>query len=101
MTCDGSFVLLPWEAKAQATFNAQPVATAIAAAARPFKWERDLTSQKSTTGSRRAVSNRAVVANFFMMSANEVRSATAATRRADCNGDGPPPFACSALILSR
>ena len=68
LTCDGSLVLLPWEAKAQATFNAQPVATAIAAAARPFKWERDLTSQKSTTGSRRAVSNRAVAANLFMMS---------------------------------
>jgi len=70
LTCDGSLGLLPWEAKAQATFNAQPVATAIAAAARPFKWERDLTSQKSRTGSRRAVSNRAVVANFFMMSLN-------------------------------
>src|SRR6185295_7986190 len=37
LTCDGSLVLPPWEAKAQATFNAQPVATAIAAAARPFK----------------------------------------------------------------
>jgi hypothetical protein len=71
LTCDGSLVLLPWEAKAQATFNAQPVATAIAAAARPFKRERDLTSQKSTTGSRRAVSSRAVVAKFFMMSPNE------------------------------
>ena len=46
LTCDGSLAVLPWEAKAQATFNAQPVATAIAAAARPFKRERDLSSQK-------------------------------------------------------
>ena len=68
LSCDGSLEVLPWEVKAQATFNAQPVATAIAAAARPFKRERDLSSQKSTTGSRRAVSNRAVVANFCMMS---------------------------------
>jgi hypothetical protein len=68
LTCDGSLAGLPWEVKAQATFNAQPVATAIAAAARPFKRERDLSSQKITTGSRRAVSNRAVVANFCMMS---------------------------------
>ena len=68
LTCDGSLAVLPWEAKAQATFNAQPVATAIAAAARPFKRERDLSSQKSTTGSRRAVSNRAVVANFCVIS---------------------------------
>ena len=66
LACDGS--LLPWEVKAQATFNAQPVATAIAAAARPCKRERDLSSQKMTTGSRRATSNRAVVANFCMMS---------------------------------
>src|SRR4030095_15930791 len=50
--------------KAQATVNAKPVATAIAAAARPFKRERDLNSQKRTTGSRSALSNRAVVANF-------------------------------------
>jgi len=80
LTCDGSLVLLPWEAKAQATFNAQPVATAIAAAARPFKWERDLTSQKSTTGSRRAVSNRAVVANFFMMNPNHWAALRASRR---------------------
>src|SRR5688572_25629948 len=68
LTCDGS--LPPWQVKAQATFSAQPVATAIAAAPRPFKRERDLSSQKSTTGSRRAVSNRAVVANFCMMRLN-------------------------------
>src|SRR5262245_54748468 len=71
LPCDGSLVVLPWEAKAQATFNAQPVATAIAAAARPFTRECDLSSQKSTIGSRRAVSNRAVVANFSMMSPND------------------------------
>ena len=68
--CDGSSAVLPWEAKAQATFNAQPVATAIAAAARPFKRERDLRSQKSTTGIARAVGNRAVAANFSIMSPN-------------------------------
>jgi hypothetical protein len=62
--------VLPWEAKAQATFNAQPVATAIAAAARPFKGDRDLSSQNSTTGSKRAVSNKAVIANVAMMSPN-------------------------------
>ena len=29
LTCDGTLVVPPWEAKAQATFKAQPVATAI------------------------------------------------------------------------
>ena len=66
LTCDGSLAVLPWEAKAQATFNAQPVATAIAAAAKPFMRERDLSSQKSATGSRRAVSNRAVVTMWLL-----------------------------------
>jgi hypothetical protein len=70
LTCDGSLVVLPWEVKAQATFNAQPVATAIAAAARPFKRERDLSSQKSTTGSKRAVINKAVLTNISMMNPN-------------------------------
>ena len=68
LICDGSFVAAPWEASAQAAFNAQPVATAMTAATRPFKWDRDLSSQKSTTGSTRAVSKRAVVANCLMMS---------------------------------
>ena len=45
LTCDETLVVPPWEAKAQATFKAQPVATAIAAAARPFKRERDLSSK--------------------------------------------------------
>ena len=63
-------VVPPWEEKAQATFKAQPVATAIAAAARPFKRESDLRSQKSTTGSRRAVSNRAVAAKPAMIGPN-------------------------------
>jgi hypothetical protein len=80
--------VLPWEVKAQATFNAQPVATAIAAAARPFKRERDLSSQKSTTGSKRAVSNRAVVANFSMMSPNV--SATTVERPPDCHKRNAP-----------
>ena len=61
LACDGSLVVPPWEVKAQAMFNTQPVATAIAAAARPCKRERDLSSQKSAIGSRRPVSNRAVV----------------------------------------
>ena len=81
LTCDGSLVVLPWEAKAQATFDAQPVATAIAAAARPFKRERDLSNQKSTTGSARAASNRAVAANFPMMSPNDNYKSSATTSR--------------------
>jgi hypothetical protein len=64
VACDGPLAALPWEAKAQATFNAQPVATAIAAANRTFKRERDLSSQKRTTGNARAVSKRAVAMNF-------------------------------------
>jgi hypothetical protein len=71
-TCEGSLAVLPREANAQATFNAQPLATAIAPTTKPFKWERDLTSQKSTTGSRRAASNRAVVANFLMTNPNKL-----------------------------
>ena len=75
LACDGSLAVFPWETKANATFNAQPVATAITAAAGPFRRERDLSIQKSTTGSRRAVSNRAVAAKFFMVIAQCYRQA--------------------------
>jgi hypothetical protein len=62
--CDGPLVVLPWEANAHATFNAQPAATAIADATQAFKRECDLRSQKRTTGSARAVSKRAVAMDF-------------------------------------
>jgi hypothetical protein len=67
LACDEMLVVLSREAKAQATFKAQPMATAMAAAIRPFKSERDLISQKSMTGSRRAVSNKAVIENLFII----------------------------------
>ena len=64
LACDGSLVVLPREASAQATFNAQPAATAIADAIQAFKRECDLSSQKRITGSPRAVSKRAVAMDF-------------------------------------
>jgi hypothetical protein len=66
LTCDEMLVVLSREAEAQATFKAQPLTTAMAAAIRPFKSERDLISQKSMIGSRRAVSNKAVIENLFI-----------------------------------
>src|SRR5688572_12446440 len=92
LTCYVSLVVLPWEVKAQPTFNAHTVATAIDAAARPFMRERDLSSKKSTTGSTIAVSNRAVVANFSMRSPNDPIPPSRETQpaRHDCNQLVPP-----------
>src|SRR6476469_6220505 len=64
LACVGSLVALTWEARAQATFNAQPVATAIAVATQPFKREHDLSNQKRTTGDAKAVNKRALAMNF-------------------------------------
>jgi len=65
--CDGPLVALAWEANAHPKFRIQPVATAIAAVARPFNRERDRRSQKTTTGIRSPASSRALVMNVSMM----------------------------------